>query len=241
MRELFNFRETAEMLFAGDVEALRQAVVFGRIKPLVEVRGLGLADALQDEPINGASHFGRWRKAIGLVDPDDGDQRTRFRLDGWFYVSRADAEEMLAPPHPIPDGYVLMTKATSRARWVTPDRANIEFLDYWFEVMLPVDAELWFSASSIEALRLEGAGVVRSTPLPKGEEKPLATRERNNLLRVIAGLADHAGIDLRGENATGPIELAGQKFDGPDAQTIRKWIAKIREEILPANYTGPTH
>lgn len=69
--------------------------------------------------------------------------------------------------------------------------------------------------------------------MPAGSmsDKPLATRERNNLLRIIAALAKHGNIDV-GEGGRGvaqieaAVRLAG--FDGPLEKKIGEVLAQIR-------------
>lgn len=63
-------------------------------------------------------------------------------------------------------------------------------------------------------------------------KKVLATRERNNYLRLIVALAKQAKIDLReGGKAAVQIEAAilAAGFDGPKEKTIRAMLAEARE------------
>lgn len=64
------------------------------------------------------------------------------------------------------------------------------------------------------------------------EEKPLGSRERRNILRIVAGLAEYADIDLRSEKAAGILANLGSKFGGPDDRTTRKYVAEIVKDIL---------
>jgi len=64
-------------------------------------------------------------------------------------------------------------------------------------------------------------------------QKDVGTREKAGLLKLIAGLADLAKIDLRSDKAAVQLEAAAAPYDGPGAKTLRKHIETIREEILP--------
>lgn len=65
---------------------------------------------------------------------------------------------------------------------------------------------------------------------PKGD---IASRERSGLLRIIAGLAEEAKVDLGSDKATAQLVAAAARFDGPTEKTVRKHLKAIREEILP--------
>lgn len=68
-------------------------------------------------------------------------------------------------------------------------------------------------------------------------ERSLGTRERNGLLRIIAGLAAEARVPLHGEKTAVQITAAGKRFGGPDEKTVRKVVADIRENVLPEDWT----
>lgn len=64
-------------------------------------------------------------------------------------------------------------------------------------------------------------------------DKPLGSRERNNLLRVIRVLCDRAGLDLNRANVVADVEsaleLAG--YDGPKEKTLRSMLGAARDVI----------
>jgi len=70
------------------------------------------------------------------------------------------------------------------------------------------------------------------------QEKPLGSRERRNILRVLAGLAEYADIDLRSEKAAGILSNLGSKYGGPDDRTTRKYVAEIVKDILDDRKPG---
>lgn len=67
-------------------------------------------------------------------------------------------------------------------------------------------------------------------------EKRLTTKERNNLLRIIAALAKEAKIDLAiGTSVAVQVEclVVGAGFDGPKEQAIRGVLKQVRELQYP--------
>ena len=67
---------------------------------------------------------------------------------------------------------------------------------------------------------------------PAVSDKPMNTRERNNLLRIIAALAKEAGIDIsEGGRGAVTIEAAivAANFDSPKEQAIRSVLKQVRE------------
>ncbi|HCT27714.1 MAG TPA: hypothetical protein DIW85_16080 [Stenotrophomonas sp.] len=79
--------------------------------------------------------------------------------------------------------------------------------------------------SFLRSLESEESGISRTSD-------ELGSREKIGLLRLIAGLAKVAGIDLRSEKAAVQLEAAAAHFDGPAEKTIRKHLKIIREVVL---------
>ncbi|SLM24878.1 MULTISPECIES: hypothetical protein [Stenotrophomonas] len=94
---------------------------------------------------------------------------------------------------------------------------------------LPQDALLVVRTEALNSF-------LRSLEIAGGEtsqaSSELGGREKIGLLRLIAGLAKVAGIDLRSEKAAVQLEAAAAHFDGPAEKTIRKHLKVIREVVL---------
>lgn len=68
--------------------------------------------------------------------------------------------------------------------------------------------------------------------LSNAVDRPLGTKERNNLLRMIAGLAKEAKYDIsEGSGAASSIEAAvvAAGFDGPKEKTVREILRQVRQ------------
>ncbi len=180
-----------------------------------------------------------WRKAVttiegvwdlpliggAMIDVEDilqhltgGPQVELFPLDGVILVS--DDRTMYAK---IMEHYSKNPYAKGRddpAMYPVND-----YRSYYPVVRLPEDAPLVVRPSAIATFL---SGLLPEEPA-KAE---IGTREKNGLLRIIAGLAEEAKVDLRSDKATAQIVAAAAKFDGPNEKTVRKHVAAIREEIL---------
>src|SRR3546814_14342673 len=81
-----------------------------------------------------------------------------------------------------------------------------------------------------ELARVRVADIEELLARPEEAEKPLSSRERNNLLRVIRALCQQADIDLVNGKGTAQVakalELAG--FDGPKDKTLRALLSEVR-------------
>lgn len=106
------------------------------------------------------------------------------------------------------------------------DRPYSDARNYFPSGGLPEDAPIVVRAESISAFlsSLVGEGA------PKEE---VGSRERSGLLKLIAGLAMEARIDLDSDKAATQMAAAGAPFGGPSEQTVRKHLKLIREEVLP--------
>lgn len=218
VRKLYRLGEAAARYFSGDVESLRQAIIFKKLPVLIEHNG-GAWTWEVDETTSGAGEWGRWLLSRGFSpnkDTPDGDG-VPCTLYDWLYVSDSFALRVLAGEQ-VPDMTSIVWLSENMEPW---EAFTIHGRDWGTE-------DLWFLNSDLA----EFSGDGQQVPEPKS----LGTRERNNLLRAIAGLAAHAGIDLRGDKAVAPIVAAGKPFSGPDDKTVRKWIAQIRDEILPSDW-----
>src|SRR3546814_9908024 len=82
-----------------------------------------------------------------------------------------------------------------------------------------------------ELARVRVADIEELLARPEEAEKPLSSRERNNLLRVIRALCQQADIDLVNGKGTAQVakalELAG--FDGPKDKTLRALLSEVRK------------
>lgn len=127
MRTLYRFDEAAEKLFAGDAEALRQAVVLGRERALIELHCMapwafwGEEDDVTTLPASGENERARWRNTT-----------KDHELIGWFYVSAEQA------------GKIAHGRAVS-GLYVCPDLEDEHFLGLVFYVARTVElSDLWF-------------------------------------------------------------------------------------------------
>jgi len=209
--------EAARIYFHSDDEALRQAIIFRGLCAFIEVNGTGEA-TLEDPffPKNGSTLYSSWyTRHSGIAD-----------LSGWFYVSAKDAARWMHSRIPIPTAPGVWTRA-----------AGQDFIGD-FTLTKAHAGPLWFLTSDLEELtaplQLLPAEVnTQSTSVEKvDEEKPITTKERNNLLRVVAALAKQAGINIgEGKGAATAIEaaVASAGFDGPKEKTIRDILKKARE------------
>src|SRR3546814_17624310 len=82
-----------------------------------------------------------------------------------------------------------------------------------------------------ELARVRVADIEELLARPEEAEKPLSSRERNNLLRVIRALCQQADIDLVNGKGTAQVakalELAG--FDGTKDKTLRALLSEVRQ------------
>jgi hypothetical protein len=238
-RDFYKFSEAAA-LFGDDREALRQAIVMRKIRTFVElVDSIGWAWPESDGsfPESGREHFTRWRK-ISAEDferdfnPSEDDSKP-YHLNGWFFLSTPYAEAVVRGSAQIQAGTVQVNPGMDA------------YPIHQFDVHLPsltIDM-LWILASEIEGLK---AGALRpgAASLPYGlprlspeklpmlpPEKPLATRERNNLLRVIAALAKQAKLDLDAPGSAVALEaaVAAAGFDGPKEKAIRAMLQEMSQ------------
>lgn len=97
---------------------------------------------------------------------------------------------------------------------------------YYPRAGLPEDAPVVIRSESITSF-LDALAVGSDV------KKDVTTRERGGLLRIIAGLAKEARVDLNSPSAATQIVAAADPFGGPDEKTVRKHLKTIREEILP--------
>jgi len=215
IRQLYRLDEAAEKYFGGDREVLRQAVSLHGLAALIEHNGSGWFWPDEETPNRGEGEYSRWRLSKNFNPADDtpDEDGVPCQLAGWFYVSREFALRLL-------EGEQL------------PDMSSYVFLN---ENMEPWQAfaihgrmwkrnDLWFLASDIEALF--------ASPVAAKQEKPLSTRERNNLLRIIAALAKHAEVDItEGSDGAAKVDalIAAAGFDGPKVKTIREVLAAARD------------
>lgn len=248
-KDFYDFASFCEAIGA-DGEAVRQALARGDIDAylhpkdeLAQLRFYSFGGGVGME--SGRNQHASWR----FTERSE-SQFFHYRLTGWFRVDPESLRDAaLKGGWRGADGY-----GVTPVRVVPPAEQDGELHDgdvwefvqeieneyegsFWTSeeaTYVPTLLDLWFSASTVERLKLEGVGAIATMPLTPN--KALSTRERNNLLRVIAGLAAHAGIDLRGDKAVAPIVAAGKPFSGPDDKTVRKWIAQIRDEILPSDW-----
>lgn len=92
---------------------------------------------------------------------------------------------------------------------------------------LPEDAVIVVRPAALARFVASLAGSGAAT-----EGRPLATRERNNLLRITVALAKEAKIDIQeGKGGAAAVEaaLAACGFDGPRERTIRDILKQARE------------
>ncbi len=98
--------------------------------------------------------------------------------------------------------------------------------NYFPSAGLPSDAPIVVRP---EALTAFVASLTSEAP----SRKDLGKREKSGLLRIIAGLAHEAKIDLKSNKAVAQITAAADAFGGPSELTVRKHVDAIREEVLP--------
>lgn len=170
-------------------------------------------DFLDSLQCDGSHGLASWTYFKGTGD----DATSYYLLDGWFELSRKDSQALLAEemvPEPSPSSFkdgrrlgnfsrVNAACHAGKARFLAGDLA-----DY---------------LAPLELVPAEVPEEVR--------ERPMATRERNNLLRIIAALAKECGIDLA-DGGKGALQIdaavASAGFDGPKERTIRKVLADVR-------------
>lgn len=211
MKVLCTHDEAARDFFAGDREALRQAVIFWGLRPLIEYHGYAESDELPNGAKTGSTPYARWHSVgEGFLD-------VRAKLDGWFFVDPQEAVHWLTDK-----------SGSFHHLWHEPSSG----VPWWgqFQVNDEAAGPLWFLVSDLETLTT-GRGEGEEEHPVATNERPLSTKERNNLLRVIRALCEQAGIDL--EKGNGPlqleraVELAG--FDGPKVRTLRDILKAVRE------------
>lgn len=91
---------------------------------------------------------------------------------------------------------------------------------------LPEDAPIVVRSEAI-------ASFLASLAMGDAPKADVSARERSGLLKLIAGLAEEAKVDLNSDKATAQLVAAAAPFDGPTEKTVRKHLKAIREEILP--------
>ena len=211
MKLLIDYDEAVREYFAGDHEAVRQAMIFHGLRALLEYEGVAEFAGCEDLQPNGDTPFAQWRtRRDGSV-----------HISGWFYCDRSFAPKWVKE-HGRLDG--------SNHLWAGRD-TGVEFCGD-FVVPGVVIGPLWFLESDLVDLtapmQLEAPEAPKQ---PEVEKRPLGTRERNNLLRVISALSREAKIDLEAGSGAGQIakalELAG--FDGPKERTLRDLLKEVRE------------
>lgn len=133
--------------------------------------------------------------------------------------------------HPADGTYALLQEPFTKGEGISRGRYS-----YFPSGGLPSDAPI--VVRSTELLRfVSELGTPSTNDLPAittgvADSKPLAARERNNLLRIIAALAKEAKIDISeggGGAATIEAAVAAAKFDSPKEQAIRAVLKQIRE------------
>lgn len=64
------------------------------------------------------------------------------------------------------------------------------------------------------------------------EDRPLATRERNTLLTIIAALCEHSAINVNERGVACEISCLTEKIGAPVSDdTVRQWLKKIPEAL----------
>jgi hypothetical protein len=111
----------------------------------------------------------------------------------------------------------------------------------WRKVLtdLGLDAPAWMSqiaepvqvnnSPSIQALVDQDA---KSAAVTAREDRPLATRERNTLLTIIAALCKHSAINVNERGVACEISCLTEKIGAPVSDdTVRHWLKKIPEAL----------
>jgi hypothetical protein len=147
-----------------------------------------------------------------------GPEVTLTSLDGTVLVSSDGDRYARLLEHMSDNPYAIDREDRSRYPYGDPN-------SYYPRGGLPDDILMVVRTESINGFlsSLEEGGSV---------EKDIGTREKAGLLRMIAGLAKEAGIDLLSDKAAVQIEAAAGQFQGPSEKTIRKHLKAIRTEIL---------
>jgi hypothetical protein len=166
---------------------------------------------------SGQHELARWRfiSKPPLPDKPDEDQ-SYYVLSGWFEVTTATtillasgAEDKSPSVHSYKNGSRYGT-FHGLERPMSLDCARVRVAD--LDRLLATDTDK--SGQAVQTA------------------KEIQSRERNNLLRVIVGLAQEARIDVEDiGTAAKQMEAAarGAGFNGPTSQTIRKWLNDLPE------------
>lgn len=245
-KDFYDFPSFCEAL-SVDNESVRQALARGEIdaylhprEVLAQLRFYSATNGVAPE--SGRSQHATWRFT---THPYKASQNFYYLLTGWFQVDpeslqdaalkggwRAQGGYSYTPCRVVfPKEHDGLLHEGDVCEFVQEEEKDYEGAT-WVEdepTYTPSLLDLWFSANTVERLKLEGVRAVTTTPM--AAEKVVSTRERNNLVRIIYALAKHADIDIS-ERSDGAAKiealLVGAGFDGPKVKTIREVLAAAR-------------
>jgi hypothetical protein len=232
IRRLYTFDEAVQTL-GTDVEGFRQALLYQLERPeqhswiraCVDSHAGHYLAKLEGEcspPLVGWDDYGFW-------DRCGSDRRTGYsdvyELCGVFVVSprciRWIAGDAKGDDWRI-SNLLAVAPVSQTAGGDFPD-VNFVIVSEPGPESLPVPSdarELMFLASDIDRWA--------SDAKPRAEDKPLDTRERTNLLRIIRALSVMAKLPARGATPSLEKQLQQLGFSGPKDATIRSVLADAR-------------
>ena len=221
IREFFTHKEVCDQI--GDSEAVRQAIIAGKLAAYVELVSCSctVRSRNEDFPADGRNQFAEWFDVSGFMDephrkvkegPLSGWFESEYMLTGWFRVEASDSASIARGPDDAFRVCVIAERSDGTSAPFRPDEhINVQ--------------ELWFRAADVETLS-------SSEPLTTSiNQKPLDTRERTTLLCIIGALAEHAKLDLSQPMKAGETVAAmmpGVKISG---RTIGEHLKTVREAM----------
>ena len=245
--------EACERLALSE-SALSQCIAAGKLQAFIQLSNETAFLSFDSgtggiAPGTGSSFLARWRHIGRPRKPHTPTERIegaaeRYILSGWFRVE-ADSLKNAAltgskliarviPPSQgdgtLSDGDVFVVGEQDPDDWDTDVDGNKTWLGDFIPnaKFIPSLRELWFSVSAIEQMRIDGHGITSVSNTIAKED--LGSRERNNLLRVIAALAKSSDIDVSSPGAAKAIDgcVVDAGFDGPKEKTIRTILDGVR-------------
>ncbi|KGM55988.1 hypothetical protein N800_10185 [Lysobacter daejeonensis GH1-9] len=217
-----------------DGEAVRQAVARGELPAYLHLRGTTAQLQLLSfqggvEPASGHGEVSMWHRT---EKPFPGAGGSYYKLTGWFQVDPYTLRqaglvgEFRSTPTVLPAPECDGLNDGDVWELSTETYHEYEGVPYFEEdwTIAPTLSDLWFRDETLAKL-MSGS---KAGPTD-ANDKSLTTRERNTLLRIIAGLAKYAGIDVTNGKAAAQIEaaVATAGFDGPKEKTIRGVVSEL--------------
>ena len=194
-----------------DEEALRQAILIGRLGAFVE---LGHEDFTgyaheDDRMVSGTTPFATWE----LLPRENEGGPVRFNLRGWFSLQREEIKK------------ILRRDGMTGQFWLKPAGDGIDQPEFLVAATMHREG-LWFRAGDVANF---GAGESPASS-PAAAEKPMRLRadREENLLRVIAGLWALSGLPVEHNTTADKLSALfdGWNWDKPAKSSIADTILK---------------